>query len=73
VLQKRRSVFIKLLGKTPHIDSEWIGSSPSMCEKTSFRSLKICFSSKPDFIPKGHKGSLQPSSSNPTKATKLHV
>ena len=34
----------------PHIDVAWIGSSPSMCEKTN-RSLKNCFSAKPDFIP----------------------
>jgi hypothetical protein len=33
----------------PHIDFAWIGSSPSMCEKN--RSLKNCFSAKPDFIP----------------------
>jgi hypothetical protein len=33
----------------PHIDIAWIGSSPSMCEKTIFRSLKNCFSAKPKF------------------------
>jgi len=32
----------------PHIDFVWIGSSPSMREKSS---LKSCFSAKPDFIP----------------------
>ena len=57
----------------PHIDFAWIGSSPSMCEKTIFRSLKTCFSAKPRLHPirpfiRGHatqkmnrKGELQTS------------
>ena len=27
----------------PHIDLEWIGSSPNMCEKSIFRGLESCF------------------------------
>ena len=33
----------------PNIDFAWIGSSPEMCEKNNFRSLKNCFSAKPQF------------------------
>ena len=33
----------------PHIDLAWVGSSPNMCEKAIFRSLKNCFSAKPKF------------------------
>ena len=52
----------------PNIDFERTGSSASMCEKTHFfRSWKIVFFAKPDFILQGvipqkgnHKGDLQP-------------
>ena len=56
---REASVFLQVFGESnvsgpqvyPHLDFAWIGSSPSMCEKTLFRSLKNCFSARPDFVP----------------------